>query len=138
MMDAGRQNVTDVEAATMTRRMLVGVLVVVMGMAARPVAGQAPAVLGGHGEVVKMERDTLTVRTRTTEGRFGPTLALKVTGTSKVGTLQMQMRAGRLVPTQRDTEARDLSRGQPIAFIYTTLKDTPVLLTAVVQPPGEK
>jgi hypothetical protein len=117
-------------------RRTVGFVLVVLVLAVRPVAAQEPPLLGAHGEVVKVERDTLTVRTRTAEGRFGPTVALKVTGTSKISTLQMQMRGGRLVATQRDTSARDLSPKQAIAFIYILVKDNPVLLTAVVL--GEK
>ncbi len=111
----------------------IGFAFVVLVLAVRPVAAQAPPLLGAHGEVVKVERDTLTVRTRTPEGRFGPTLALKVTGTSKISMLQMQMRGGRLVATQRETSARDLAPKQAIAFIYILVKDTPVLLTAVAQ-----
>jgi hypothetical protein len=114
-------------------RRTVGLVLVVLVLAARPTAAQAPPLLGGHGEIIKVERDTLTVRTRTDEGRFGSPVALKVTGTSKVTTLQMQERGGRLVPVQRDTSARNLSPKQAIAFIYILVKDTPVLLTAVVQ-----
>jgi hypothetical protein len=111
---------------------------VVLAAASRPAAAQAPPLLTAQGAVEKADKETLTVRTREPDGRFGKTLALKLTGTSKVTTLTVVMRAGKPVLTQKDTEPKDLEAKQIIAFVYTQLKDSPVLLTAVVQPAGEK
>jgi hypothetical protein len=87
-----------------------------------------------QGAVAKVEKDTLTMKTRTAEGKFGKNLTLKITGTSKVTTVTGQMRSGKLVVTQKETSAKDLEPGQPIVAIYTMVQDTPVLLSAVVQP----
>lgn len=102
-------------------------------------AGQGaepPPLLTARGEIDKVGKDTLTLRTRQLDGTFGKNLVLKITGTSRIGTLQPQMRAGKLVLTQKDTDARDLRPKQVIAVLYTTVKDSSVLLTAVVQPPA--
>jgi hypothetical protein len=106
--------------------------------AGRFAAAQAPPLATAQGMIEKVGKDTLTVRTREPDGKFGPTLVLRLTGTTKVTTLQLQMRAGKLVPTQKDTEAKDLAAKQAVAFVYVTLKEGPVLLAAVVQSPGEK
>jgi hypothetical protein len=113
-------------------------VLVVLALASRPAAAQAPALLVAQGTVEKADKETLTVRTREPDGRFGKTLALKLTGTSKVTTVSVVMRAGKPVITQKDTEPKDLEAKQVIAFVYTQIKDSPVLLTAVVQPAGEK
>jgi hypothetical protein len=114
------------------------VAVLVVLAVARPAAAQAPALLVAQGTVEKADKETLTVRTREPDGRFGKTLALKLTGTSKVTTLSVVMQAGKPVLRQKDTDAKDLEAKQAIAFVYTMLKDSPVLLTAVVQQPGGK
>lgn len=100
--------------------------------------GQGPALETARGTVDKFEKDTLTVRPRQADGKFGKNLALRVTGTTKVWTLTMQKRAGKLVATQTDTEPKNLQPGQAIAVIYTTAAGGPVLLSAVVQPAAEK
>ncbi len=102
------------------------------------VAAEVPPLLLGQGVVQKVDHDTLTIRTREPDGRFGKTLALHLTGTSKLTTLTVVTRGGKSVLTQRDIEARDLEPKQSITFIYTTLKGSSVLLSAVVQPAEEK
>jgi hypothetical protein len=87
-----------------------------------------------QGTVAKVEKDSLTVKTRTPEGKFGKNLTLKVTGTSKVTTVTGQMRSGKVVVVQKETSAKDLEPGQPIVVIYTTAQDAAVLLSAVAQP----
>ncbi len=87
-----------------------------------------------HGTVEKVVKDTLTLRPRGPDGKFQKALALKITGTSKVTTVTMQKRAGKLVPVQNDTEAKDLQPNQAIAVIYTPGKTVGVLLSAVAQP----
>jgi hypothetical protein len=123
----------------MIRHAMRGVAVFLMlVVVTRPAAAQAPPLLVAQGAVEKADKETLTVKTREPDGKFGKTLALKLTGTSKVTTLKVVMRAGKAVLRQEDTEAKDLETKQSIAIVYTTLKDGPVLLTAVVQPAGEK
>jgi hypothetical protein len=124
---------TDMRAWRVGLAVLAVLVLVRAGQTAEPLP-----VLAAQGVVDKVSKDTLTIRTRGTDGKFGPNLALKITGTSKIGTLQPQMRAGKLVLTQRDTDARDLEPKQAIAVLYTTVKDSPVLLTAVVQPAAGK
>jgi hypothetical protein len=91
-----------------------------------------------HGTVEKAEKDTLKVRPREADGKFGKTLVLKITGTSKITTLSQQKRAGKGVLVQRDLDVKDLEPHQPITVIYATAPAGPVLLSAVVQPaPGK-
>jgi hypothetical protein len=87
-----------------------------------------------QGTVVKVEKDTLTMKTRTPDGKFGKNLTLKLTGTSKVTTVTGQMRSGKLVVVQKESSAKELEAGQLIVVIYTTTQDTAVLLSAVAQP----
>ncbi|HLJ96101.1 MAG TPA: hypothetical protein VKU02_23195 [Gemmataceae bacterium] len=98
----------------------------------------APALLLAKGVIEKAEKDSLTILPRESSGRFGKTLTLKLTGTSKISTLTTEKRAGKPVHVQRDTNAKDLQVKQGIAIIYTTGPAGPVLLAAVVQPESEK
>jgi hypothetical protein len=97
-----------------------------------PAADETPLSLA-QGTVDKATKDMLTIRPRGPDGKFQPSVALKVTGTSKVTTITTQMRSGKVVVVQKDTDAKDVERNQAIAVIYTTLKDGSVLLAAVVQ-----
>src|SRR4051812_15143429 len=90
-----------------------------------------------HGTVETVDKDSLTIKTRQADGKFGKTLVLQLTGTSRISTLQPQSRGGKAVMTQRETEAKDLQARQLIAVIYAD-GDKPVLLTAVVQPLADK
>ncbi len=90
--------------------------------------------LVAHGKVDKVDKDTLVIQPREAGGKFGKAITLKVTGTSKVTTLGSRETGGKTVLMQRDTEARDLTAGQEIAIVYSTLKDGNVLLSAVAQP----
>jgi hypothetical protein len=101
-------------------------------------AAQEPPLVPAQGTIEKADRETLTVRTREPDGRFGKTVVLKLTGTSKVTTLTVTKRGNKPVLTQKDTEPRDLMPRQAIAFVYTTLGDSDVLLTAVVQPLAQR
>jgi hypothetical protein len=100
-------------------------------------AADPPTLMTAQGTVEKVEKDSLTIRPRGPDGKFGKNLVLQVTGTSKVTTLLPQSRAGKLVMTQKDTDAKDLQPKQTIAVIYTE-GTPPVLLAAVVQPTSEK
>jgi hypothetical protein len=109
-------------------------LVVLVVWAAWVTAQGPPPLLTAQGSIEKVDRDTLTVKPRGPDGKFGKNLVLKITGTSKLTTLTPRMQKGAVVMTQKDTEAKDLQAKQAIALVYTMVKDSPVLLTAVVQP----
>ena len=86
------------------------------------------------GMVAKVGRDSLEIRTRGADGRFGKAVTFKVTGTTKLTTVTAAERAGKAVATQRDTTLKDLQPNQPIAIIYTKVGESPVLLAGVAQP----
>jgi hypothetical protein len=88
--------------------------------------------------VKKATANVLLVTPRGPDGRFGKTLALRLSGTSKVTVVTSQTRSGQVVVVQKDAELRDLQPNQPIAVIYTIVQDEAVLLTAVAQPPPGK
>jgi hypothetical protein len=111
-------------------------LLIVVCAAARTTAADPPPLLLAQGMVEKVDKDTLTVKPRGPDGKFGKSLALKITGTSKLTTLQPRMQKGAVVVTQKDTDAKDLQPKQTIALVYTMVKSGPVLLAAVVQPPA--
>lgn len=90
------------------------------------------------GTILKVSKDTLTVQSRGAKGEFGKNVAVKVTGTSKVTIVTHEKRAGKLVPIQRDADAKDLKAGQRVAVIYAASGSDEVLLSAVVLPAGEK
>ena len=94
--------------------------------------------LHAHGTVEKLEKDQLTIRPRGADGKFGKNVTLKLTGTSKVTTLSTQKRDKKAVVVQRDTDPKDLAKGQGIAVIYTTVAGDSVLLAAVAQPADGK
>jgi len=125
------------EEPSMLRPRNLMALIVCLFLATRVHAEPLP-LLTAHGTVDKASRESLVLRPRDPEGRFGKSMTLKLTGTSKITTLTSQVRAGKLVMVQRDTEAADLQPKQLIAVIYTTGKDGSILLTAVVQPASEK
>jgi hypothetical protein len=101
-------------------------------------AADPPPLLIAQGMVEKVDANTLTVKPRGPDGKFGKNLVLKITGTSTVKTLSPRMQKGSVVIAQADTKFKDLQAKQSIALVYTMVKDSPVLLTAVVQPPSEK
>ena len=109
-------------------------LLVVVFLSARAGAAEPPPLLAGHGVVEKVGKDTLAVKLRGDNGKFGKSVVFKITGTSKVTTLVPQMRKDVMVMTQKDTDAKDLKPKQTIALLYTVLKSGPVLLSAVVHP----
>jgi hypothetical protein len=98
-----------------------------------------PPLLIASGTVDKADKDNISIKPRGADGKFQKTLALKVTGTSKVAILTPQKRADKIVLTQRDADAKDLVSGQAIAIIYSEAgKDGIVLLSAVAQPAPSK
>jgi hypothetical protein len=101
-------------------------------------ADDAPGLLIAKGVIEKVEKDSLTILPRESSGRYGKSLTLKLTGTSKISTLTTQKRGGKVVHVQRDTDAKDLQAKQGIAIIYSTGSAGMVLLAAVAQPEAEK
>jgi hypothetical protein len=113
-------------------------LLAVLVCALAGLAGEGPSLTTAHGVIEKATKNTLTVLPRTEGGKFEKKLTLKITGTSKISTLSEQKRDGKTVFVQREADAKDLEAKQAVAVIYTTGKDGPVLLTAVVLPAAGK
>ncbi|HEV3439172.1 MAG TPA: hypothetical protein VG122_17530 [Gemmata sp.] len=102
-------------------------------------ADDPPPLSTASGVVDKADKGSLSIKPRGSDGKFQKTIALKVTGTSKVSILTPQKRAEKVILTQRDAETKDLVAGQSIAIIYAEAgKDGPVLLSAVAQPAPAK
>src|SRR5947207_14370653 len=96
-------------------------------------AGEATLELStATGAVEKADKDAMTIQPRGPGGKFAKKLVLKITGTSKLSLVSKEKRAGKLVPVQRDVEARDLEANQHVAVIYIAGTDA-ILLSAVVQ-----
>jgi hypothetical protein len=114
------------------------IAIVVWALAALLIAGAALA--GGltlstaTGMVAKAGPDSVTIRPRDADGRFGKNLVLTVTGTSKVSLVSQEKRAGKMVFVQRDISAKDLEEKQNVTIIYATGGKGPVLLSAVAVP----
>lgn len=115
-------------------------LAVMALLAARGIAADPPPLLTAQGAIEKVDAtaNTLTVKPRTPDGKFGKNIVLKITGTTKVTTLTPRIQKGGVVIAQKDTAVKDLQPKQIIALVYTMVKDNPLLLAAVVQPSAEK
>jgi hypothetical protein len=89
-----------------------------------------------HGKVEKADKDTIIIQPRDESGKFGKSVTLHLTGTSRITTLSTRMMDKKVVFVQKDTDAKDLTAGMLIAVVYSTPTkgQDPVLLTAVVQP----
>jgi hypothetical protein len=121
------------------KQLLPFVLLLAVAFLADPclAADPAPPLMAAHGTVEKVEKDTLTIKPRGADGKFGKSLVLHLTGTSKVTTLIPQTREGKAVMTQKETDAKDLKPDQAIAVIYTG-GEIPVLLSAVTTAATDK
>lgn len=86
------------------------------------------------GMVAKAGTDSVTIRPRGPDGRFGKSLVLTVTGTSKVSIVTEEKRGSKLVFVQREISPRDLEEKQSVTVIYATAAKGPVLLSAVAVP----
>ena len=116
------------------------VLALVLALVAGVAWAQAPAlrVETAQGTVDKVGKDALTIRPRGPDGKFTKAVTFKVTRTTNLTTVSPRKQAGGVVATQKETALKDLQPNQPIAVIYTTVKDGPVLLAAVAQPAPAK
>jgi hypothetical protein len=121
--------------ATMKRLALIAVAWACLGLVGYALAGgTVPSLMSSSGAVVKVEKDTLTFQPHVAKGEFGRNIELKLTGTSKLTLLTEEKRGGKLVPVQREIEAKDLHAKQHLAVIYTTEAKELVLLSAVAVP----
>src|SRR5438552_1325949 len=110
-------------------RLLSGALLI-LGFCGLALAEAVPLV-NGHGIIDKVEGGKVTIRPRGPDGKFAKDITLKVTGTSGfalVGTRKAKVK-GKVVITQRNIKAKELEPRQAIYFIYTTMGDTPTLLS---------
>ena len=123
----------------MTRaRMFLAVLTWLMLVGIGLGADTPPELTTAKGVVDKVERDSITIRPRAADGKFGKEVTLRVTGTTQVSTLTTRTQKGKVTLVQKGTSPRDLQPKQTIAFIYAAGSDGPVLLSAVVQPAADK
>lgn len=102
------------------------------GPKAAPAAAGA-SVSAARGTVMKADKDSLTIRPRGADGRFDKELTLRLTGTSRITQLSFQIRGGKSVALQQDTDLKSLNPDDAVAVIYTDAEGGPVLLSAVVQ-----
>jgi hypothetical protein len=121
----------------MTRRHCILVVGAWLLLAAAAAGADVP-VRTASGTVRKATANVLFVHPRGPDGRFQDVLTLKLSGTSKVYMLTAQMRGGKPLLVQKETEPQTLQANQTIALIYAVMKDDLVLLSAVAQPLGTK
>ena len=122
----------------MKRIVVFAVALMYLSLTGIVLAGGTPSLMTASGTLVKVEKDALTLKPRSAEGKFEKTLVLKITGTSKVSVLTQQKRAGKLVAVQKEIEAKELQPNQPLAVIYTGGATEAVLLSAVALPAASK
>jgi hypothetical protein len=119
---------------TMTHRLTLAILLGLTLLAAA--AAQPVPVSEAHGKVQKADKDTITLQSRDAAGKFGKDITLKLTGTSRITTLEPQTRDKKEIMAQKDTDPKDLKQGLMISVVYASPKgQDPVLLTAVIHPP---
>jgi hypothetical protein len=118
------------------KRFSVALAVLALVLVARvaSAADDKPAFAVAEGKVDKIGKDTVTIQPRTSGGKFGKAITLKITGTTKVATISMREQGGKPVVVQRETDAKDLKKDQEIAVIYAVVKKDNILLAAVVKP----
>ena len=119
----------------MARRL--GFLVCILWLGLVPAGSAADLAFGtASGIVKKATANVLFVTPRGPDGRFQETLVLKLSSTAKVYTLTTQLRGGKPILVQKETDPRTLQPNQAIAVIYTVTKEDLLLLSAVVHPPA--
>jgi hypothetical protein len=122
----------------MKRLALVVTTFAFLTLAGYTLAGGTPSLLTASGNVVKVEKDEITVQPRAEGGKFGKNLTLKVTGTSKITVLSRRKQAGKTISVQNELQAKDLQPNQHVAVIYTSGAKDSVLLSAVALPATSK
>jgi guanyl-specific ribonuclease Sa len=90
-----------------------------------------------QGSVEKVQEDTLTLKSRESDGKFSKNLVFKLTGSSRFTALTTHKRAGKVVISQKELRPEDLKPRQTIAVIYTRESSANLLLTAIVEPGPE-
>jgi hypothetical protein len=93
-----------------------------------------PTLSTASGMVSKVGPDSVTIRPRGPDGKFGKNLTMAVTGTSKVWLVTEEKRGSKLVFVQREISPKDLEEKQSVTVIYATATKGPVLLSAVAVP----
>ena len=96
-------------------------------------AADEPQLTTAAGVIEKIEKDTVTIKHRTAEGKFDKNLVLKLTGTSTLSLLSVQNRAEKKVLVQKTIDAKHLVEHQKISVIYANADHELILLSAVVQ-----
>jgi guanyl-specific ribonuclease Sa len=100
--------------------------------------GDAVPLLTAQGSIERVGDAALTLKPHGSDGKFDKNLVLKLNETSRLTTLTMHDRAGRVVILQKELRPEDLKPHQIVAVIYTTRSGANILLAAVVQPNLER
>jgi hypothetical protein len=119
----------------MRRRHFFLFLITWLALAAAAAAANPP-LRTATGTVKKVTANVLFVNPRGPDGRFQDTLVLKLSGSTKVYTLAAQLRGGKPILVQKETDPRTLQPDQTIAVIYAVTQEDLLLLSAVVHPPA--
>ena len=97
-------------------------------------ADETPRMQTVQGTIEKVEKESLTIRHKSGDGKTESKQTFKLTGTSRFSMLSTQKRGDKLVLVQKDAEVKNLAEKQTIAVIYANNAGEHVLLAAVVQP----
>jgi guanyl-specific ribonuclease Sa len=100
--------------------------------------GDVFPLLTAHGSIERVGESALTLKPQGSDGKYVKNLVLKLTDTSRLTTLTVHKRAGRVVIIQTELRPEDLKPRQSVAVIYTTSSAANFLVTAVVQPGLER
>jgi hypothetical protein len=121
------------------RNHLLASIAILLSLAVMVLAADPVPLTTAEGKLLKADKEMLSFQPRDSSGKFGKAVTLKITGTSKITTLSARTMDKKLVMVQKDTDAKDLTAGQHIAVIYAEpTGQEPVLLSAIVQPAGDK
>jgi hypothetical protein len=120
------------------KRLCIVLALLAVLVCARVAFAAPPPLMTAQGKVEKLDKDkdTLTVQPIVDGKAKGQPIVLKMTGTTQVSTVSTKEMGGKTIFFQKETDKRDLTAGQVIAVVYSSLpkSDMPVLLSAVVQP----
>ena len=96
-------------------------------------ADEAPHMQTVLGTIEKVEKESLTIKHKASDGKSETKMTFKLTGTSRFSMLSTQKRGDKIVFAQKDAEVKNLAEKQTIAVIYANNAGDHVLLSAVVQ-----